>query len=159
MVKCGFVTRCVHGGGDGDKDATTLDGGQPGMTGMGIGRLLIAVYAVFALSATARAGYQLLFKFDQAPVAYSLSALAAIVYILATLALSRTGSAWKKIAWGSVLFELFGVISVGLLSITAPEYFAHPSVWSEFGQGYAYIPAVLPMLGLIWLARRDAKIR
>ncbi|MDR9362608.1 MAG: hypothetical protein RI590_00590 [Microbacteriaceae bacterium] len=129
------------------------------MTGMGIGRLLIAVYAVFALSATARAGYQLLFEFDQAPVAYSLSALAAIIYILATLALSRTGSVWKKIAWGSVLFELFGVVSVGFLSITVPEYFAHPSVWSEFGQGYAYIPAVLPVLGLIWLARRDAKIQ
>jgi len=40
---------------------------------LGVGRLLIAVYAVFALSATARAGYQLLFEFEQAPVAYSLA--------------------------------------------------------------------------------------
>ena len=122
----------------------------------GIGRLLIAVYAVFALSATARASYQLVFEFAQAPVAYSLSALAAVVYILATLALSRAGETWKKIAWGSVLFELTGVISVGLLSVYIPEYFAHPSVWSGFGEGYAYIPAVLPILGIIWLARRDA---
>ena len=122
----------------------------------GIGRLLIAVYAVFALSATARASYQLVFEFAQAPVAYSLSALAAMVYILATLALSRAGETWKKIAWGSVLFELAGVISVGLLSVYIPEYFAHPSVWSGFGEGYAYIPAVLPILGIIWLARRDA---
>ena len=122
----------------------------------GIGRLLIAVYAVFALSATARASYQLVFEFAQAPVAYSLSALAAVVYILATLALSRAGETWKKIAWGSVLFELAGVISVGLLSVYIPEYFAHPSVWSGFGEGYAYIPAVLPILGIIWLARRDA---
>lgn len=126
------------------------------MKTMGIGRLLIAVYAVFALSATARASYQLVFEFAEAPIAYSLSALAAMVYILATLALSRTGETWKKIAWGSVLFELTGVIGVGLLSLYIPEYFAHPSVWSGFGEGYAYIPAVLPILGIIWLARRDA---
>lgn len=126
------------------------------MKTMGVGRLLIAVYAVFALSATARASYQLVFEFEQAPVAYSLSAIAAIVYILATLALSKSGSAWEKVAWGSVLFELAGVISVGVLSLTVPEYFAHPSVWSGFGEGYAYIPAVLPILGIIWLARRNA---
>ncbi len=129
------------------------------MKSMGIGRLLIAVYAVFALSATARASYQLLFEFNQAPVAYSLSALAAIIYILATIALSRSGQLWRRIAWGSVVFELLGVITVGILSLLLPQYFAHPSVWSEFGAGYAYIPAVLPILGIIWLARRDAKIQ
>lgn len=134
-----------------------MDRGKPSMRNMGIGRLLIAVYAVFALSATARAGYQLVFEFEQAPVAYSLSAVAAVVYILATLALSKSGEAWKRTAWASVSFELVGVLTVGLLSLLVPEYFAHPSVWSEFGQGYAYIPAVLPVLGIIWLARRDAK--
>ncbi len=128
------------------------------MKSMGIGRLLIAVYAVFALSATARASYQLVFEFNQAPVAYSLSALAAVIYILATIALSRSGQLWRKIAWGSVVFELLGVITVGILSLLLPQYFAHPSVWSEFGAGYAYIPAILPILGIIWLARRDAKI-
>jgi len=128
------------------------------MKSMGIGRLLIAVYAVFALSATARASYQLVFEFNQAPVAYSLSALAAVIYILATIALSRSGQLWRRIAWGSVVFELLGVITVGILSLLLPQYFAHPSVWSEFGAGYAYIPAILPVLGIIWLARRDAKI-
>src|SRR5699024_5626265 len=47
----------------------------------GPGRALTAVYGVFALSATARAGYQLIREFDVAPVAYSLSALAAVIYI------------------------------------------------------------------------------
>jgi hypothetical protein len=98
------------------------------------------------------------FEFNQAPVAYSLSALAAVIYILATIALSRSGQLWRKIAWGSVVFELLGVITVGILSLLLPQYFAHPSVWSEFGAGYAYIPAILPILGIIWLARRDAKI-
>jgi hypothetical protein len=45
----------------------------------GPGRLLIAVYAVFAISATARAGYQILTKFSEAPLAYLLSAFAAVV--------------------------------------------------------------------------------
>jgi len=128
------------------------------MKSMGIGRLLVAVYAVFALSATARASYQLVFEFNQAPVAYSLSALAAVIYILATIALSKSGQLWRRVAWGSVVFELLGVITVGILSLLLPQYFAHPSVWSEFGAGYAYIPAILPILGIIWLARRDAKI-
>ena len=128
------------------------------MKSMGIGRLLVAVYAVFALSATARASYQLVFEFNQAPVAYSLSALAALIYILATIALSKSGLLWRRVAWGSVIFELLGVITVGILSLLLPQYFAHPSVWSEFGAGYAYIPAILPILGIIWLARRDAKI-
>ncbi len=118
---------------------------------MGVGRLLIAVYAVFAVSASARASYQLATEFDQAPVAYSLSALAAVVYIIATIALAKP--ALHKLALIAIVFELAGVISVGLLSFTQPELFAHPSVWSKFGQGYGFIPLVLPILGLLWLRK------
>jgi hypothetical protein len=118
---------------------------------MGVGRLLIAVYAVFAVSSSARAIYQLATEFDQAPVAYSLSALAAAVYIVATVALAKP--AMHKLALVAILFELVGVISVGLLSFAQPELFAHPSVWSKFGQGYGYVPLVLPMLGLLWLRK------
>jgi hypothetical protein len=118
---------------------------------MGVGRLLIAVYAVFAVSASARAIYQLATEFDEAPVAYSLSALAAMVYIIATIALAKP--ALHRLALFAIIFELAGVISVGLLSFTQPELFAHPSVWSKFGQGYGYIPLVLPMLGLLWLRK------
>lgn len=118
---------------------------------MGIGRVLIAVYAVFAISASARALYQLLREFDQAPIAYSLSAIAALVYILATFALAKPKL--RKLAYATVLFELVGVLAVGTLSLTVPELFAHPSVWSNFGQGYAFIPLVLPILGLLWLRK------
>jgi hypothetical protein len=59
--------------------------------GLGVGRLLIAVYAVFALSATARASYQLFREFDEAPVAYTLSLVSALTYILVTVALTKTG--------------------------------------------------------------------
>lgn len=122
---------------------------------LGVGRLLIVVYAVFAAAATARALFQILTKFEQAPLAYSLSLVSALVYILATLSLARTGSNWPKIALVSVVFELVGVVSVGALSFLAPELFAHPSVWSGFGSGYGYIPLVLPILGLLWLRKQQ----
>ncbi len=122
---------------------------------LGVGRLLIAVYAVFALSATARASYQLLREFDEAPVAYTLSLVSALTYILVTVALTKTGDKWAKIARFTVWFELFGVIAVGIASIALPSLFNHPSVWSGFGIGYGFLPLVLPILGLIWLARRQ----
>ena len=122
---------------------------------LGVGRVLIAVYAVFAVSSSARALYQLLRKFDEAPLAYSLSALAAIIYILATVALAK--SKLRMLAVITIVFELIGVIAVGVLSYTHPELFAHPSVWSKFGQGYGYVPLVLPVLGLLWLRKQSKK--
>ncbi len=119
----------------------------------GIGRVLIAVYAVFAVSSTARASYQLIREFEQAPVAYILSAVAALVYILATISLAKKGATWNRIAWLAVSFELVGVLAVGILSLLQPELFGHPSVWSKFGAGYGYIPLVLPILGLLWLKK------
>ena len=120
---------------------------------LGIGRLLIVFYAVFAVSSTARASFQILTKFEQAPLAYSLSLVSALVYILATVSLAKSGRSWRQIALASVIFELIGVLAVGALSFLAPELFAHPSVWSGFGAGYGYIPLALPILGLIWISR------
>ncbi len=122
--------------------------------GLGVGRLLIAVYAVFALSATARAGYQLFREFDEAPVAYTLSLVSALTYILVTIALTKRGDKWARIARITVWFELFGVISVGIASLALPSLFNHPSVWSGFGMGYGFLPLVLPVLGILWLSRR-----
>src|SRR5450830_828611 len=83
----------------------------------GPGRLLIAVYAIFALSATARAGYQILTKFSEAPLAYLLSAFAAVVYIVATVSLAKPGPTWFKVSVTAVLVELAGVLVVGALSL------------------------------------------
>jgi hypothetical protein len=120
---------------------------------LGVGRLLILVYAVFAVSSTARASFQVVTKFEEAPLAYSLSLLSALVYILATVSLARSGTTWNKVAIGAVVFELVGVLSVGTLSFVAPELFDHASVWSGFGSGYGYLPLVLPVLGLIWIQK------
>lgn len=124
-------------------------------TTLGPGRLLVAVYGVFALSASARASFQLFTKFAEAPLAYSLSAVSAFVYIIATVALAR-GPRSRTLAWVAVGFELVGVLAVGTLSLLLPQLFAHPSVWSGFGAGYAFIPLILPILGLAWLWRERA---
>lgn len=118
----------------------------------GIGRVLVIVYAVMALAATGRSFVQIVRRFDEAPLAYSLSALAAVVYILATLALvlaKRKG--WYTIAWVAIVFELSGVLVVGALSLLLPDLFQHETVWSLFGHGYVFIPLVLPVFGLWWL--------
>lgn len=125
----------------------------------GLGRVLIAVYIVLALAATFRSVYQIIAKFEEAPLAYSLSALAGVVYIVATIALIKRRGVWRTIAWAALVFELCGVLVVGTLSIVAPGLFGHPSVWSHFGSGYLFIPLVLPVLGLIWLARTGRAAR
>lgn len=121
---------------------------------LGAGRILIAIYGIFAISATARAVYQLIFEFQQAPLAYSLSALAAIVYLLATVFLAS--AKLRRLAKYAVYFELAGVVVVGILSITLPNLFNHPSVWSGFGIGYGFVPLVLPLIGIYWLRKVNA---
>ncbi|MGO4472702.1 hypothetical protein AB4Y95_12330 [Arthrobacter sp. M-10] len=121
---------------------------------IGPGRLLIAVYAVFAISATARAGYQILTKFSDAPLAHILSAFAAVVYIVATVSLAKPGRTWFKVSLAAVLVEMVGVVVVGAISLFDPVAFPHDTVWSLFGRGYGFVPLILPVLGLLWLYRR-----
>lgn len=121
---------------------------------VGVGRVLIAVYAVLALAATARSVVQIISKFETAPVAYLLSALAGVVYILATIALLKRGDVWYRVAWITIVFELAGVLAIGTLSLVDAELFPADTVWSYFGRGYLFIPLVLPILGMLWLYRR-----
>lgn len=117
----------------------------------GLGRILVMVYAVFALSAFARSLFQILSQFDVAPVAYLLSAFAAVVYVVATLSLARSGPGAWRVALAAVLVELAGVVGVGLWTVLDPGLFADETVWSRFGAGYGYVPLVLPVVGLAWL--------
>jgi hypothetical protein len=126
---------------------------RDGHTDRGLGRVLILVYGVFALSATGRSAVQLAQKADEAPLAYSLSALAAVVYVLATVCLARPGPTATRLAWLAVGVELVGVLVVGALTVADPALFPDDTVWSELGSGYGYVPAVLPFLGLAWLRR------
>jgi hypothetical protein len=118
-------------------------------TRSGPGRMLIAVYGIFAVAATARSAVQIGTRFGQAPLAYALSAFAAVVYVVATLALAGVVS--RRVAYLACGVELAGVVLVGAASLAFPDAFPDATVWSDFGGGYGFVPLVLPVLGLLWL--------
>lgn len=122
-------------------------------TNSGPGRVLVAVYAIFALAATARATVQLVTRYAEAPTAYLLSALAAVIYIVATITLALGTRTSRTVALIAISIELLGVLVVGVLSVLDAEAFPRATVWSEFGRGYGFVPLVLPVLGLVWLWR------
>lgn len=120
----------------------------------------MAVYAVLAIAAIGRSVFQILDRFDEAPVAFSLSALAAVVYLIATMSLAF---GWDRLALVTICFELAGVLIIGAVSVVAPQLLGLDSidpfgrtstVWSVFGAGYLLVPLILPILGLLWLRRR-----
>ena len=118
----------------------------------GFSRLLVVIYAIFAIAATSRSIVQLATRFDEAPIAYLLSAVAAAVYIVATIALAL-GDRGRRVATAAIGFELAGVLIVGTLSLVDPGLFPRATVWSGFGIGYLLIPLALPIVGLWWLRR------
>ena len=125
----------------------------PDSTRTGPGRLLVAVYGLFALSASARAGVQIATNFSHAPVAYVLSAIAGLVYILATVTLTAGSPTARRIAVVSCSVELVGVLAVGTWSLVDRATFPDATVWSGYGSGYGFVPLVLPVFGLLWLRR------
>jgi hypothetical protein len=127
-------------------------------SGRGPGRILVAVYGVLALAATGRSILQIVEYFDRAPLAYLLSALAALIYVVATVGMARGDRASTRVALLACTVELVGVLVVGALSYAVPSAFPDKTVWSHFGSGYGYVPLVLPVLGIWWLnkVRRPA---
>jgi hypothetical protein len=129
----------------------------------GPARILVAVYAVLAVAATGRSAFQIVDRFDEAPIAFSLSAVAALVYIVATLALAFR---WTRVAWVAIGVELAGVLVIGTLTLVAPAvvgldhvalldraFGREGTVWALYGLGYLGVPLALPVIGLLYLAR------
>jgi len=102
---------------------------------------------------------QIATKFSNAPVAYVLSALAGVVYILATVTLAIGSPAARRIAVVSCSVELAGVLAVGTWSIADPASFPDATVWSDYGSGYGFVPLVLPVFGLLWLRHWTRRAR
>lgn len=130
-----------------DRDTTDQ---HTGRRQTGFGRFLVALYALFSLAAGARSAVQISTNFAAAPLAYTLSAVAAVIYILATFALATDRIRWAR---PLCLIELIGVLAVGTLSYVVPHLFPDQTVWSHFGQGYFFIPVVLPIAALWWIRR------
>lgn len=119
----------------------------------GPGRVLVAVYAIFALAASARSAVQIGTRLGEAPLAYGLSAFAALVYVIATVTLAIGA---RRVALVACAVELVGVLTVGTLSLADAAAFPDATVWSGYGAGYGFVPLILPPLGLLWL-RHTAK--
>lgn len=116
----------------------------------GPGRVLTLFYGVLAVAATGRSAFQMATKFHQAPTAYTLSAVAALIYVVALIAIIAQA---RTVAVVACSIEFVGVVAVGTWSYAAPHTFPDTTVWSGYGSGYGYLPAVLPVLALIWLRR------
>jgi hypothetical protein len=123
----------------------------------GPGRTLIVFYFIMTIAALARSLYQLATAFSAAPLAIVLSAVAGVIYLVATINLIRTGRTAYRIAFAAITFELVGVLVVGALSLVLPSVFPFDyTVWWGFGVGYLLIPLALPILGLLFLRSQRA---
>ena len=123
----------------------------------------MAVYGILAIAATGRSVFQIIDRFAEAPLAFSLSALSAVVYLVATIALVAPGVTWYRVARLTIGFELVGVLVVGTISLVAPgllglnsinPFGRESTVWSAYGLGYLLIPLALPVLGLLYRRTR-----
>lgn len=111
---------------------------------------LILAYAILALAAIGRSTYQIATKFGDAPRAYSVSALSAVLYLLIAIAL------WKgkeRLALIGTSVELAGVIIVGTLGYVESSWWPDETVWTGYGSAYGWVPLVLPVLALWALLR------
>ncbi|MEV4041683.1 hypothetical protein RKD32_001428 [Streptomyces sp. SAI-195] len=125
--------------------------GQRLIAGPGI--LLVWLYGVMVVGAVSRSVYQIATEFDRAPLAYTLSALAGIVYGFITYTLVRGGERARKAAQVCCAAELVGVLTVGTWTLVEPSAFPDATVWSDYGMGYLFIPVLLPLSALYWLRR------
>ena len=116
-----------------------------------INRVLIAIYAVLAFAALGRSSFELATKFSVAPLPYSLSAAAAMIYVFVTVAMMR---GWRTAAMILLAIELTFVLVVGFSGFVDPSLFPKKTVWTAFGIGYGFFPLFMPVIGLLYLRKK-----
>lgn len=117
----------------------------------GPGILLVWLYGVMVVGAVSRSAVQISTDFHKAPLAYTLSALAGLVYGFITYSLVRGGEKARRAALVCCAAELVGVLAVGTWTLVEPSAFPDATVWSDFGMGYLFIPVILPVTAIFWL--------
>ncbi|MFJ8001628.1 hypothetical protein ACIQ7D_31765 [Streptomyces sp. NPDC096310] len=132
--------------------------GRGGRLVTGPGLLLVWLYGVMSVGAVSRSAYQIATEFAHAPLAYSLSAVAAVVYAFITYTLVRGGESARRAALVCCAAELVGVLTVGTWTLADPSAFPDTTVWSDYGMGYLFIPVLLPVTGIAWLRKRAAAV-
>ena len=135
-----------------EKPARTRLIGGPGM-------LLVWFYGVMVVGAVSRSVFQIATDFGRAPLAYTLSAAAGVVYGFITYSLVRGGETARRAAQLCCAAELAGVLVVGTWTLAEPSAFPDSTVWSYYGAGYVFIPVLLPVSALYWLRRSRTAAR
>ncbi|WP_330456757.1 hypothetical protein OIB37_07610 [Streptomyces sp. NBC_00820] len=124
----------------------------------GPGMLLVWFYGVMVVAAMSRSAYQIATDFDRAPLAYTLSAVAGVVYGFITYSLVRGGETARRAALLCCAAELAGVLIVGTWTVVDPSAFPDATVWSYYGRDYVLIPVLLPLSAMYWLRKaRDRR--
>jgi hypothetical protein len=136
-----------------EETATGETAARPAGIGTGPGRLLLWLYGIFTVAALSRSIVQISMKFQHAPLAYTLSLVAGVVYAVILVALSKGGESARRVALVLCSVELAGVIAVGTLTVVDSSAFADSTVWSYYGVDYLLLPLALPVSGLLWLRR------
>ena len=114
--------------------------------------MLVVVYGVLALAATGRSVLQIPSDFDAgAPGLHALGGGRGRLHPR-DWCLARGGQ-WVRVGTWACTVELVGVLVVGAASYLVPDAFPDKTVWSHFGQGYGFVPLVLPVLGLLWFRK------
>lgn len=133
------------------KDAAEGSGRRRLISGPGM--LLVWLYGVMVVGAVSRSVVQIATEFDKAPLAYTLSAVAGIVYGFITYSLVRGGDRARRAAFVCCALELAGVLIVGTWTLVEPSAFPDATVWSDYGMGYLFIPVLLPVTAMYWLRK------
>lgn len=123
----------------------------------GPGMLLVWFYGVMVVGAVSRSAVQISTEFDHAPLAYSLSAVAGLVYGFITYSLVRGGETARRAALVCCAVELAGVLTVGTWTLVDRSAFPDSTVWSDYGMGYVFIPVLLPLSAMYWLRKARAR--
>lgn len=117
---------------------------------------LLGAYSLLALAAVGRSTYELVAKFNEAPVAYSFSTIAALVYLAATWGIWRGDRIGVIVGRVACTFELVGVLTIGTITtFTDSSTFDVGTVWSYYGRDYGWLPIIVPGLALWWLYKQD----
>ena len=118
-------------------------------TNTGPGRLLVAVYVPRHLGDGPVHG-AVGDRLRRGAAGIPALAVRALVYIVATVSLARRPGRDPG-GLGGGAGGAVGVLTVGTLTVLDPDLFPDATVWSTYGQGYGFVPLVLPLLGLAWL--------
>lgn len=119
---------------------------------------LLAAYSILAFAAVGRSTYELIFKFEEAPVPYACSTAAALIYLVACWSIWRGDELGVRVGKVACTIELAGVLVIGTLTTLGDSAFDVGTVWSFYGRDYGWLPLVIPPLALWWLHRRGSTL-